>query len=184
MKTPLGATAAALFIASVIVANWLTSTYHFVPVGFGQMATAGTFAAGFALAARDAIQDTLGRTWMLTSLTAAALLSFAVADPHIALASAAAFTAAELLDFAIYTPLRNRTRFGDWRWTAAVLASGTAGAIADTAIFIGIAFGTAAILPAMAGQIIGKTYASLLYALIGKATGALLREPHRTQAGA
>ena len=75
MRT-LGFVAAGLFVSSVVVANWLTSTFHFVPVGFGQSATAGTFAAGFALASRDVVQDILGKKWMLTALLAAGLVSF------------------------------------------------------------------------------------------------------------
>ena len=179
-RTMAGVAAASVLIMSVVTANWLTSTYHFVPVGFGQMATAGTFAAGFALAARDAVQDTLGKRWMLTVLAAAAVLSFAVADPHIAAASAIAFTAAELIDFAVYTPIRRRSHLGDRRWAAAVILSGAAGAVVDTAVFIGIAFGAAAILGAMAGQLIGKSYASLIYLVIGKGVDvAVLRQPDR-----
>lgn len=180
MTRPLfGAVAAGTFVASVLVANWATSTYGFVPVGFGQMATAGTFAAGFALAVRDALQDTLGKASMLITLGVAALLSLLIADPHIAVASAAAFAVAELLDFAVYTPIRKRSQFGDWRWVIAVLASGVVGALADTAIFIGIAFGSAAILPALAGQLIGKAYATVAYAAIGRTAGAVLRQPHQ-----
>ncbi|AKY02579.1 hypothetical protein SEA_BRUSACORAM_53 [Mycobacterium phage Brusacoram] len=60
MTKALGISFGALFVGTVLVANWATSTFGFVPVGFGQTATAGTFAAGFALAARDVVQDQLG----------------------------------------------------------------------------------------------------------------------------
>lgn len=180
-----GTIASATLITSVVAANWATSRFGFVPVGFGQAASAGTFAAGFALAARDAIQDAIGKRWMLGALTIAAALSYLVADPHIATASAVAFAVSELLDFAVYTPIRNRSRLGDSRWAAAVLASGVIGAIADTAIFIGIAFGAAAILPALAGQLIGKGWAILAYLVVGKAVaGAVFREPDRQSASA
>lgn len=173
------------FVSTVLIANWATSTFGFVPVGFSQMATAGTFAAGFALATRDAVQDMLGKQWMLCLLVTAAALSYLVADPHIATASAAAFLLSELLDFAVYTPLRARARFGDGRWSIAIAASGFVGAVADTVIFIGIAFGAAAVLPAMAGQLIGKGWATLTYIIIGKAVSvAVLRQPHQQQAGA
>lgn len=180
-----GASAAGVLITSVVAANWLTSTFHFVPVGFGQMSTAGTFAAGFALAARDAIQDAIGKKWMFVALGVATVLSFIVADPHIAAASAIAFGVSELLDFAVYTPIRRKSRLGDGRWAAAVLASGVVGAVADTAIFIGIAFGVAAILPAMLGQLIGKSYAAVSYVLIGKVVSVAVHgEPHQQQRGA
>ncbi|ASZ75313.1 hypothetical protein PBI_MANGETHE_53 [Mycobacterium phage Mangethe] len=185
MSRAIGTAFGALFVGTVLVANWATSTFGFVPVGFGQAATAGTFAAGFALAARDVVQDQLGKRWMLALLAAAALLSYLVADPHIATASAVAFLVSELLDFAVYSPLRARARrFGDWRWTSAVLASGAVGAIADTVVFVGIAFGVATVSVAMLGQLIGKAYATAAYAVIGRVTGALFREPHKGSARA
>lgn len=163
-----GVLAAATLISSVVAANWATSRFGFVPVGFGQLATAGTYAAGIALAARDAIQDAIGRQWMLTCLTAAAALSYVLADARIALASAVAFAVSELLDFAVYSPIRQRGHLGDRRWAVAVIASGVVGAVADTVIFIGF---------------IGKTWATLSYVAIGKAlAGAVLRQPHQQPA--
>lgn len=179
LRAGAGGLAAVILCAAVVLANWLTSRYHFVPVGFGQMATAGTFAAGAALAARDALQDLIGKPAMLGALALAGALSFIVADPKIAAASTIAFAVSELADFAVYTPIRRVGRFGDRWWATAVVVSGAAGAIVDTAIFIGIAFGAAAILPAMVGQLIGKTYASLAYALLGRASGVVLRQPDR-----
>jgi len=168
-RIAVGAAAGAVLITTVVVANWATSHFGFIPVGFGQMATAGTFAAGFALVARDALQDAVGKRWMLVTLLLAAGLSYLVSDPHIATASAVAFLVSELLDFAVYTPIRHHSRLGDSRWAAAVIASGVVGAVVDTIVFIGIAFGAAAVLPAMAGQLIGKTYAAIVYLLIGRA---------------
>lgn len=163
----IGAAAAVGFIATILLANYLTTRFGFVPVGFGLTATAGTFAAGFALALRDAVQDALGRWAVLTAIVVGAGLSFLVADPFIALASAAAFLISELADFAIYTPLRRKSRLGDKRWAGAVIASNLVGAVVDTAIFLGIAFGAAAILPSIPGQLVGKSWATLAYLLIG-----------------
>lgn len=169
------ALSAGLF-AGIVAANYATTRYGFVPVGFGLSATAGTFAAGVTLALRDGIQDIFGRWAVLVVIVAGTALSFLVADPAIALASAAAFLLAELLNFAVYTPLRERSTLGDRRWAAAVASSNLAGAIADTAVFIGIAFGAAAIMPAMPGQLVGKAWATLLYLAIGAITGAVLRQ--------
>jgi hypothetical protein len=164
-----GAAVAALLLGSVIAANWLTTRYGFINVGFGQQATAGTLAAGFALALRDATQDLLGNRRMLAVVALGATLSYLVADPFIALASTSAFIVAELLNFAVYTPMRKRSKLGGRRWAAAVTTSSAAGALADTVIFIGIAFGWTAILPALAGQLIGKAWATVLYLALGKA---------------
>lgn len=178
-RTLAGIGAAATLIAAVIAANWATTKYGFIPVGFGQAATAGTLAAGLALAARDALQDTLGRTIMLAVLAAAAIVSYAVAAPAIATASIAAFLISELLDFAVYTPIRERSVFGDRRWAVAVVASSVVGILADTVVFLGIAFGAAAILPALLGQLIGKGWATIAYLILGKAGSAVLRKPLR-----
>lgn len=169
--------------AAIVAANYATTRYGFVPVGFGLAATAGTFAAGVTLALRDGIQDTLGRRVVLAVIVAGAALSFFIADPAIAIASGAAFLLAELLNFAVYTPLRERARFGDKRWAVAVASSNFVGAIVDTAVFIGIAFGAVAIMPAMAGQLVGKAWATALYLMIGAVAVAVLRKSVRTAGG-
>lgn len=176
----LGAALCVALLAGIVAANYATSRWGFVPVGFGLTATAGTFAAGFTIALRDGIQDSLGRRAVLVVIVSGTILSFAIADPAIAIASGAAFLLSELLNFAIYTPLRNRSKFGDRRWGGAVTASNLAGAVADTAIFVGIAFGWAAVLPAMLGQLVGKAWATLMYLVIGGVAGALLRKPDQS----
>lgn len=170
--------ALAIFVGSILAANWLTTQYGFIPVGFGYMSTAGTFAAGFTLAARDLLHDLIGRWRVVAIILACGVLSFALADPMIAIASAVAFTVAELADLAVYSPIRTRSRLGDKRWATAVIASNLVGAVLDTAIFLGIAFGAAAILPALAGQLVGKAWATVAYLAIGKAVSiAVPREP-------
>lgn len=56
-------TAAALtaYVAAIVGANYLTAHYGLVPVLPGLLVTAGTYSAGLALLARDAVQDTAGR---------------------------------------------------------------------------------------------------------------------------
>lgn len=179
----IGITLAAGFIVSILAANYLTDRYGFVPVGFGLAATAGTYAAGFTLALRDGVQDTLGRRWVIGLVVAGAVLSFALSAPTIAVASGVAFLVAELADFAVYTPLRARAQVGDRRWAGAVIVSNIVGAVIDTALFVGIAFGAAAVMPAMGGQLVGKTWASLVYVVLGVTVVALLRQPLRTRGG-
>lgn len=166
-RTIVGWIMVALFIASVVLANVLTTNYGFVPVGFGLTATAGTYVAGATLALRDAVQDTLGRWVVLGAIVAGGILSFLMAAPFIALASVVAFLVSEFADFLVYTPIRRRARFGDRKWMVAVFLSSVVGAIVDTVLFIGIAFGPAAILPAMPGQLTGKLWAALAFIVIG-----------------
>lgn len=164
-----------VFIAAILLANYVTTTYDFIPIGFGLEATAGTIFAGFALASRDALQDAWGRWAVVIVILLGSVLSFAISAPFIALASATAFLLAELLDFAVYTPLRARSKLGDSRWARAVIASNIVGAFGDTVIFLGIAFGTAAILPALPGQMVGKLYATVVYLGLGYLVAGVLR---------
>lgn len=170
-----------VLLGSIIAANWVTTDYGFIPVGFGLEATAGTFLAGFALASRDAIQDTWGRWAVVGVILAGTALSFAVSEPFIAIASATAFGLAELLDFGVYTPLRAKSRLGDRRWAVAVASSNVVGAVTDTVVFLGIAFGAASIMPALPGQIVGKMYATILYLAIGAVAAAWWRNRQATR---
>lgn len=149
-------------LTTIIAANWLTTEYGFVAVGFGLVATAGTYAAGVALGIRDVLQDHAGRPWLLGTILVGGGISYLIADPFIAIASAVAFTVSELVDWGVYTPLRGKAAEGSNRWSGAVIGSNLVGAVVDTAIFIGIAFGAAAISGAMAGQFVGKFWASML----------------------
>jgi hypothetical protein len=45
-RTCIAVAASVIYLASVILANWLTTQFGFIDVGFGNAATAGTFAAG------------------------------------------------------------------------------------------------------------------------------------------
>lgn len=168
MRKILGAACFVGLLACVVLANVVTARYGFVPVGFGLTATAGTFFAGFALALRDGLQDSLGRWVTVLAVVVGAAISYFVSIPALALASGVAFLLGELIDLLVYTPLRSRARFGDWLWAAAVVASGLVGAIVDTVVFLWIAFGFAAVGPALIGQLVGKGWATLAYLVVGK----------------
>lgn len=136
------------FLACILAANYATTEYGMVPVGFGLMATAGTYFAGLSFVLRDAVQDAGGRWLALTVIAAGAAMSFFVSAPFIALASAAAFLTSEVADLLIYTPLRRRG------YIRAAVASNVVGAFVDTVVFLTIAgFPVMAALP---GQMVGK----------------------------
>jgi queuosine precursor transporter len=126
--------AATALLASIVFANWVTARYGPVGVpGTGLTVLAGTYAAGFALAFRDLLHRYGVLRWVLPTIAVGAAVSFLVAPPQLAVASAVAFTAAELADSGVYAPLRER------QWHLAVLASGLVGAVVDTALFLWIA---------------------------------------------
>lgn len=126
-----------------------------IPVGFGLMAPSGVLLIGAALVLRDMVQNTFGTAMAIAAIAVGALLSFLTADPFLALASTLAFVVAEALDMAVYTPLRRRNM------ALAVLASGAAGAVADSLLFGRLAFGS---LSFSAGLILAKGYASAVAA--------------------
>lgn len=143
-----GASALTTYIVAIVAANWLTSHYGLVPMGFGLSATAGTYAAGLALLLRDVVQDTAGWRWVLAGIASGAALT-AVLSPALAVASTVAFLLAELLDMGVYTPLR------EGGWARAALLSGVVGAIVDTYAFLALA-GFPITVHSVAGQLAGK----------------------------
>lgn len=155
---------AAAFLACIPVANWLIGNVGttcipngpcLIPVAPGMTAPSGVLLIGAALALRDAVQEALGRTWVLGLVIAGAAISFLLGSPALALASAIAFLLSELADFAVYDRLRKRGL------ALAVLLSGIVGAVFDSLLFSWLAFGTVGWAP---GLILAKLYASVGYA--------------------
>jgi len=155
----------AAFMATVPLANWLIGNVGavciddgpcLIPVGFGLMAPSGVLMIGLALVLRDWLQELTNWRWSVAAVVAGFVLSFLLANPFIATASAAAFLLSELLDTTVYTWLRDRGR------NVAVLLSGIAGAIVDSMLFVYIAFGS---LEFSAGNVLGKLYATAVVAL-------------------
>lgn len=148
-----------IYIASIVLANVCTVYFGLVPIGFGLMVTAGTFAAGFALIARDAVQVSSGKIVVLVVIIAGAAISAVTSNPAIAVASGIAFLVSELVDFAVFTPLRAKNL------ALAVVASSVISAPVDTVLFLHLAgFGLS--WQAVLGQFIIKTALALLVAVI------------------
>jgi uncharacterized PurR-regulated membrane protein YhhQ (DUF165 family) len=148
LRRTLAGAAMAAYITAIAAANWVTDRYGIVPLGFGLTATAGTYAAGAALLLRDTVHDLCGPRWVFAGIAAGAVITWWT-SPALALASAVAFTIAELADMAVYTPLRRRG------WARAALASGLVGAVVDTWVFLHLA-GFPVTRDIVAGQLVGK----------------------------
>lgn len=142
----------AAYIATIPAANWLVANVGAVPVGFGFLAPAGVYMVGLALVLRDLAREAAGRRAVVAAIAVGAVLSWWLADPALALASAAAFMVAESMDFAVYEPLRRRGL------PVAMLASNAVGLLADSLIFLWLAFHSLAFLP---GQLLGKAWMTL-----------------------
>lgn len=157
------------FLACIPIANWMIGNVGTVcatpygpclvpvapwgPDGHPLMAPSGVLMIGLALVLRDMVQRRLGRWIALGAIVAGAALSGAVAPPQLVFASFTAFLLSELADFAVYTPLQARGL------VLAVLASSVVGAVADSMLFLWLAFGS---LEFLAGQIVGKLLMVLL----------------------
>jgi uncharacterized PurR-regulated membrane protein YhhQ (DUF165 family) len=140
------------YIGTIFAANWAIERFGLVPVGFGLLAPAGVYFVGLSFTLRDLTQDSLGRSAVVGAIVAGAALS-ALVSPQFAFASGVAFLVSEGADFAIYTPLRERS------WLRAVALSNTVGLVLDSALFLWLAFGS---LEFIAGQIVGKAWMTLL----------------------
>jgi len=156
----------AVYAATIPTANWMISNIgtqsfpdgpHTIPVGFGYDAPSGVLMIGLALVSRDIIQRYAGKIAALVAIAIGVAISFAVANPNIAVASCVAFALGELADFSIYTPLQKRNLI------AAVVTSGVIGGIVDSLVFLQIAFGSTMFWE---GQVIGKTWMALLGGVI------------------
>jgi uncharacterized PurR-regulated membrane protein YhhQ (DUF165 family) len=117
------------------------------------MAPSGVLMIGIALVLRDLVQRRLGRMAALLAIVAGAALSGAVAPPALVMASTLAFLLSELADFLVFTPLQKRG------FVLAVLVSSVVGLIADSLLFLWLAFGS---LQFLEGQIVGKAWMVLL----------------------
>ena len=148
------------YIGSILLANWLIVTFPPIVVWpFPELrAPAGVLAAGFAFSFRDLTQETLGRGYSILAIFSGAAVSwFLTSDANLggplglALASGLAFLLSELLDFAVYTPLRRRG------WIRAIVASNLVGQVVDSLVFLALAFGPGGLM-FLAGQIVGKAW--------------------------
>jgi hypothetical protein len=152
----------AAFALCIPAANWLIGNAGtscvpggpcLIPVAPGVMAPSGVLMIGLALVLRDLVQRRLGLRWALGAILAGTALSAALAPPTLVVASAAAFLFSELVDLSVYTPLQRRGL------VLAVAASSAAGLVADSVLFLWLAFGS---LDFLTGQVIGKAWMVLL----------------------
>lgn len=158
----IAAVAFAVYVAAIVAANAMivhgffglaTATpygTYTLPVGFGLAAPAGVYMAALSWPMRDVVQRSGGRWLGVLAILVAAVVSWWVSNPAIAVASGGTFLISESCDFAVYTPLQKR-----W-FVPAVIASGIVAAIVDSLIFLkwaGIPYSGN-----LAGLIVGKLW--------------------------
>ncbi|TCT05235.1 queuosine precursor transporter [Aquabacter spiritensis] len=123
--------------ATVLAANILVQ-YPFAPFGLADYLTWGAFTYPFTFLVNDLTNRRLGpartRRVVYAGFALAVVLSAIFASPRIALASGSAFLAAQLLDVAVFSRLRQRA------WWMPPLASGFVSSALDTVLFFSLAF--------------------------------------------
>ena len=144
-----GAIALAAYIGAILAANILSANFGLVPVGFGLLVSAGTYAAGFALLSRDFVHTYLGVRGVLAGIAIGVALSWFLATPALAMASAVAFLVAELADMLVFLWIRPRG------FVRAALFSNIVSAPVDTVLFLWIA-GFPLVFESIVGQMVGK----------------------------
>jgi uncharacterized PurR-regulated membrane protein YhhQ (DUF165 family) len=151
-----------LFCLTIPAANWMIGHVGtvcvpagpcLIPVAPGLAAPSGVLMIGAALVLRDLVQRRFGAMAGIIAILFGAALSALLAPPSWVVASAVAFLVSEFADFAVYTPLARR------RFVIAVVASGFAGLMVDSVVFLWLAFGS---LEFLAGQVVGKAWMILL----------------------
>lgn len=122
----------AAYILTVVLLNLGFSYVPLIETAVG-MASPMALLAGAVFVVRDFAQRSSGH-YVLLAMAVAAVLSFLLADPFVALASVTAFALAELMDWGLYTltkkPFHKR-----------VLWSSLLSTPVDTAVFLGMISG-------------------------------------------
>ncbi|MCP5366253.1 MAG: VUT family protein [Hyphomicrobiales bacterium] len=118
----------ALYIVLIVAVNYGFTVVPLVALPDGTLWPPMSLAVGFIFVVRDFAQREIGHRVLLAMLAGVAI-SYFMANPHVAAASAAAFLVSELVDWAVYTytrrPLSQR-----------ILFSSLLGAPVDSAVFL------------------------------------------------
>ena len=135
------------------------------------MAPIGVYFAGLVFAIRDALHETSNKYWILGAIIVGAIVSYSLEDGgKIAVASGSAFLFSELADFAVYSPLRAKGKI------KALLASNAVGLVADSTLFLYLAFGS---LEFLSGQVVAKEYMTAGVILLMFAYRGFLKQTKR-----
>ena len=146
-----------LYMAMIPFVNWLFGQpWHYVIMPDGNKWTPFSIVVGLILVVRDMAQREIGH-YIFFPLCVGVALSFGMAPPGIATASAVAFFISEGIDWVIFTftraPLSTR-----------IVASSTVGSIADTFVFL---YGANATVPGIfSGWMVSTMLASKIFGAV------------------
>ncbi len=92
----------AIYVVLIVLVNWLFTVVPLVELPGGTMWPPVALVVGFVFVARDFAQREIGH-WVLAAMAVGVIISYFMASPQVALASAVAFAVSELADWAVYT---------------------------------------------------------------------------------
>ena len=92
----------ALYIASIVLVNWAFIVVPPVPIPGGALWPPVALLVGFIFVIRDFAQREIGHC-VLVAMGVGVVLSYFMASPEVAMASATAFLISELVDWAVYS---------------------------------------------------------------------------------
>lgn len=117
-----------IYVILIVLVNYLFTVVPLVELPGGTMWPPVALVVGFVFVARDFAQREIGH-WVLAAMGLGVAISYFMASPQVALASAVAFAVSELVDWAVYTftgrPLSER-----------ILYSSILGTPVDSVIFL------------------------------------------------
>ena len=91
-----------LYIGLIVLVNWLFIVVPPISMGDSEVWPPVALVVGFIFIARDFAQRVIGH-WVLLAMLIAAILSYFLADPFVAIASVVAFAVSELIDWVVYS---------------------------------------------------------------------------------
>ncbi|HSR55313.1 MAG TPA: VUT family protein [Alphaproteobacteria bacterium] len=117
-----------IYIALIVAVNWGFTVVPLVKMPGGEMWPPMSLVVGFIFVVRDFAQREVGHK-VLIAMGIGAVLSYVMAGPHVALASAAAFLVSELADWLVYTVTRRP-------FSQRILFSSLIGTPIDSVVFL------------------------------------------------
>ena len=117
-----------IYVALIVAVNWGFTAVPLVKMPGGEMWPPMSLAVGFIFVLRDFAQREVGHRILIAMLIGAGL-SYVMASPFVAIASAAAFLVSEAVDWLVYTFTRRPL-------SARILWSSLLGTPVDSVVFL------------------------------------------------
>lgn len=138
-----------IYVALIVLVNWLFTVVPLIEMGGGDKWPPVALIVGLVFVARDFAQRYVGH-WVIVAMVVAAVISYFMADPFVALASVTAFVISEFADWLVYS-------FTKKPFAQRILLSSIIATPLDTVVFLGILgyLSAPAVLAMVASKFVG-----------------------------